>query len=231
MKLSVIVPVYNEARTIELILDKVRDVDVAALGFDKEIIVVDGASIDGTRELLEAEEAKGDTRVIFQEKRNGRGGGLKAGLATATGDYVIFQDADLELDPADYPAMLEPIRSGEAQVVFGSRFLNGKPIMTPLQYLGNRVITAAVNLLYRSRLTDVETCYQVFPRSILGSMTIHANDFAFTVELTVKILKAGFDIREIPIRYIPRGRSEGKKIYWGDGFASLYTLVKYRFID
>ncbi|MCX7049695.1 MAG: glycosyltransferase family 2 protein [Candidatus Sumerlaeota bacterium] len=229
MKLSVIIPVYNEHRTIELLLDRVRAVDIQA---DKEIIVVDGRSIDGTRELLRAQEtARGDLRVIYQETRNGRGGALKEGIAIATGDVVLFQDADLELDPEDYPALLEPISSGKARVVFGSRFLEGRPIMTLLQYLGNRAVTEAVNLLYRARLTDVETCYQVFPREVLQAMRIHANDFAFTVELTVKILKAGYKIQEIPIRYVPRGRSEGKKVRWADGFASLYTLAKYRFMD
>ena len=229
MKLSVIIPVYNEHRTIELILDRVRAVDIQA---DKEIIVVDGASIDGTRELLQAQEtACGDLHVIYQKTRNGRGGALKEGIAVATGDVVLFQDADLELDPEDYPALIEPIRTGKSRVVFGSRFLEGRPIMTPLQYLGNRVVTEAVNLLYRAHLTDVETCYQVFPRDVLQGMRIHANDFAFTVELTVKILKAGYQIQEIPIRYVPRGRSEGKKVRWADGFASLYTLAKYRFMD
>lgn len=226
MKLSVIVPVFNERRTIDLILEKVRAVDV-----DKEIIVVDGDSFDGTKELLENQEAHADTRVIYQARRNGRGGALKEGIAAATGDVVIFQDADLELDPADYPALLAPIVEGTADVVFGSRFLEGRPIMTPLQYVGNRTITACVNLLYGARLTDVETCYQVFPREILQAMRIEANDFAFTVELTCKILKTGHTIKEIPIRYIPRGRAEGKKIYWADGFASLYTLVKHRFTD
>lgn len=229
MKLSVIVPVFNERRTIALILEKTRAVE---LGMEREIIVVDGDSFDGTKEILQKEEAEhADTRVIYQSERNGRGGALKEGIEAATGDVIIFQDADLELDPEDYPALLAPILDGSAPVVFGSRFLEGKPIMTPLQYFGNRVVTEMVNLLYRARLTDVETCYQVFPRKVFDRLTIHANDFAFTVELTVKIVKAGYRIREIPIRYIPRGRAEGKKIRWADGFASLWTLVKYRFMD
>ncbi len=226
MKLSVIVPVYNERRTIELLLQKVRAVPI-----DKEIIVVDGHSIDGTIDLLRAQERQPDTRVIYQPRRNGRGSALKEGIALARGEFLIFQDADLELDPNDYPALLAPLERGEADVVFGSRFLQGRPPMTFLQYWGNRVINKAVNLLYGTRLTDVETCYQVFRRELISGMTIHNNDFAFTVELTVKLIKAGHRIVEIPITYIPRGRAEGKKIYWKDGFVSLWTLVKYRIVS
>ena len=225
-KLSVIVPVFNERRTISLILERVRAVPI-----DKEIIVVDGASFDGTRELLAEEECKPDTRVIYEPERQGRGHAIKEGLKVARGEIVIFQDADLELDPADYPALIEPLDNGVCDVVFGSRFLEGRPHMTFLQYWGNRVMNAAVNLLYGTRLTDVETCYQVFRRQAIEGMELRNNDFAFTVELTVKLIKQKHKIREIPIRYIPRGRLEGKKIYWGDGFASLWTLIKYRFVD
>ncbi|OPZ05539.1 MAG: Undecaprenyl-phosphate mannosyltransferase [candidate division BRC1 bacterium ADurb.BinA292] len=224
MKLSVIIPVFNERRTIALILEKVRAVPI-----DKEIIVVDGASFDGTRDILKQEETRPDTRVIYEPERRGRGRAIKEGLKAATGDIVIFQDADLELDPADYPALIAPLERGECDVVFGSRFLHGRPLMTFLQYWGNRVINAAVNLLYGTRLTDVETCYQVFRREVVQGMELENNDFAFTIELTVRLIRAGHPIREIPIRYIPRGRLEGKKIYWADGFAALWTLVKYRF--
>lgn len=225
MKLSVIVPVYNERRTIDLLLQKVR-----AVAIEKEIIVVDGHSIDGTVEILREQEKYPDTRVIYQSRRNGRGSAIKEGLAVAQGEYVIFQDADLELDPNDYPALLDPLARGEADVMFGSRFLQGRPRMSFPQYWGNRVINGAVNLLYGTKLTDVETCYQVFRRQLIAGLKIHNNDFAFTVELTVKLIKAGHRIREIPITYIPRGRAEGKKIYWMDGFVSLWTLVKYRFL-
>ena len=228
MKLSVIVPVYNEVRTIDLILEKVRRSPV-----DKEIIVVDGASQDGTVEKLREQEKFDDTRVIYQKTRKGRGNALKVGMKQARGELIIFQDADLELDPEDYPALVAPILNDEADVVFGSRFLGGKPVMTPLQYAGNKVINFFVNLLFRPelgrrRLTDVETCYQVFRRECVKGLTVKNNEFAFTVELTAKFIKAGHRLAEIPIAYYPRGRAEGKKIYWGDGFASLWTLFLVR---
>jgi glycosyltransferase involved in cell wall biosynthesis len=225
MKLSVIVPVFNEQRTIAIILDKVR-----AVPLEKEIIVVDGGSFDGTRDVLREEEQRPDTRVVYEPARRGRGRALKEGLAIATGEIVIFQDADLELDPSDYPALVAPLLAGEADVVFGSRFLQGRPLMTFMQYWGNRIVNVGVNLLYGTQLTDVETCYQVFRREAIAGMTLDNNDFAFTVELTVKLIKSGYRLREIPIKYIPRGRMEGKKIYWGDGFWAVWTLVKYRFM-
>lgn len=224
-RLSVIVPVFNERRTIQLILEKVRAVPI-----DKEIIVVDGGSFDGTRELLELEEGRDATRVIYEPRPRGRGAAIKEGLAVAQGEIVIFQDADLELDPAEYPDLIAPLDRGQCDVVFGSRFLAGRPMMTFLQYWGNRVINIAVNRLYGTRLTDVETCYQVFRREAVRDLELVNNHFAFTVELTVKLIKRGYRIEEIPIAYIPRGRLEGKKIYWGDGFASLWTLIKYRFV-
>lgn len=168
--------------------------------------------------------------MIYQTTKRGRGSAIKDGLKVTSGDIVIFQDADLELDPNDYPALLNPIEEGVAQVVFGSRFLNNTPRMGLLQFWGNKLINVLVNLLYNTKLTDVETCYQVFRRELLQDIKLKNNDFAFTVELTVKLIKAGYEILEIPIHYIPRGRAEGKKIYWRDGFASIWTLVKYRFI-
>ena len=227
MKLSVIVPVYNEKRTIQLILEKVREVPIS-----KEIIVVDGNSIDGTREILKEEEHKPDTRVIYMPHRCGRGLALKIGIENVKGDVIIFQDADLELDPADYPALLKPIEDGNAKVVFGSRFLGKSDgYMSFFQRLGNKVLTGLVNLLYGTRLTDVETCYQVFPKEALKDIIIKGDEFNFTIELTVKLLKKKYPVTEIPITYIPRGREEGKKIRWRDGFESIYTLFKYRFVD
>ena len=192
--------------------------------------------LSSTVDILKREEQSSDTRVIYQQRRRGRGNALKAGIKLARGEVVIFQDADLELDPNDYPALLEPITNNRADVVFGSRFLRGKPKMTFLQYWGNKVINWAVNLVYRPELkriwlTDVETCYQVFRRECFKDLKIRNNDFAFTVELTVKLVKRGYRIEEIPISYFPRGRAEGKKIYWSDGFVSLWTLIKTRFVE
>jgi len=227
---SVLVPVLNEHRTIELLLEKVRAVPI-----DMEIIVIDGNSEDGTKEILQKEKKRAGTRVIFQNERKGRGNALKVGIKAAKGEYVIFQDADLELDPNDYPALLEPLLSGQADVVFGSRFLNGPPRMTFLQYWGNKVINWSVNILYRRELkkfwlTDVETCYQIFRREAFDKFDIKNNNFAFTVELTVRLVLAGQRLAEIPISYFPRGRAEGKKVYWGDGVASLWTLLRIRFL-
>ena len=224
MKLSVIVPVYNEKRTIEVILDKVRRSPV-----EKEIIVVDGDSEDGTKEILREQRKYKNTTVIFQKIRNGRGGALKEGIKVATGDIVIFQDADLEVDPDDYPRLIKPIEEGKADVVFGSRFLEDKPKMRFLQYWGNYILNLMVNIFYNQKLTDVETCYQVFKREIIKDIEMKNNDFAFTIELTIKLIKAGYKILEIPISYIPRGRAEGKKIYWKDGFVSIWTILKYKF--
>jgi len=231
MKVSVIVPVYNEVRTIDLILEKVRRSPVS-----KEIIVIDGNSEDGTVEKLKEQEKFKDTRVIYQKARKGRGNALKVGMKKAKGDVIIFQDADLELDPDDYPALLKPIEDGDADIVFGSRFLRGRPNMTFLQYWGNMAVNFWVDLLYRkeldeSKLTDVETCYQVFRRKCIRGIRIKNNNFAFTVELTARFILSGYNIEEIPISYFPRGKAEGKKIYWGDGVASLWTLLKIRLLS
>lgn len=222
MKLSVIIPVYNEVRTIATVLEAVRRVPI-----EKEIIVVDGHSTDGTRELLE-KDSDPATRMILQSVRNGRGGALREGMDAATGDVIIFQDADLELDPSCYPDLLVPISRGETDVVFGSRFLRGRPTMTFLQYWGNKVVNFVLNLFWGTHLTDVETCYQMFRRRAVDGLTFERNDMAFTIELTLKLVRAGQNIIEVPITYHPRGKAEGKKLYWADGFISLWVLVKYR---
>jgi glycosyltransferase involved in cell wall biosynthesis len=162
--------------------------------------------------------------------RNGRGGALRDGMAIATGDVIVFQDADLELDPSCFPRLLEPIEIGAADVVFGSRFLQGRPNMTLLQYWGNRTVTETLNLLWRAKLTDVETCYQMFRRDVIHNLQFDRRDMSFTVELTLRLLKTGARITEVPVDYEPRTHTEGKKLYWGDGFVSLWVLVKYRIL-
>jgi glycosyltransferase involved in cell wall biosynthesis len=226
VKVSVIIPVYNEVDTIGELLERVRNSPL-----EKEIIVVDGNSTDGTRELLREEEKKGDLRVIYQPRRNGRGAAIKEGAAQATGEILIFQDADLELDPAEYPKLIAPIVSGKYKVVFGSRFL-GKGFIFGMgiaSYLANIFLTALTNILFRGYLTDVETCYQIMLADVFREMDVRSNDFNFTIELTLKLLKSKYRIREIPVNFIPRRAIHGKKIHWRDGFASLWLILKFRF--
>lgn len=223
MKLSVIIPCYNEVNTLATVIRAVRQVPI-----EKEIIVVDGNSTDGTREVLEAEAAAGDVRPIYQTVKDGRGGALRQGLEAAAGDVIVFQDADLELDPACFPDLLEPIRAGRADIVFGSRFLRGRPNMTFLQYWGNKGVNWTLNLLWATRLTDVETCYQMFRREAVEGLTFDRNDMSFTVELTLRLVRSRLRIAEVPVKYQPRTQEEGKKLYWADGFISLWVLVRYR---
>lgn len=221
--LSVIIPVYNEAATLATVLQAVRAVPV-----DLEIIVVDGQSTDGTRDILEAEEQAGDLTVIYQRERNGRGAALQEGMAVAQGEIIVFQDADLELDPSCFPSLLAPITGGAADVVLGSRFLNGRPNMTPFQYWGNRVVTDLLNLFWATRITDAETCYQVFRRQAVEDMTFDRKDMSFTIELLLRLIREQCRLAEVPVSYTPRTADEGKKLYWADGFISLWVLIKYR---
>ncbi len=222
-RLSVIIPVYNEAATLATVLDAVR-----AVPLDMEIVVVDGNSTDGTKAILEREEQRGDLRVIYQRNKNGRGGALQEGMAAATGDVIVFQDADLELDPSCFPDLVRPIQHDVADVVFGSRFLRGRPRMTFFQYWGNRTVTGLLNLFWHTRLTDAETCYQVFKRDTIKGMRFDRSDMSFTVELTLRFIRARCRITEVPVDYFPRSHAEGKKLYWADGFVSLWVLIRYR---
>lgn len=224
MKLSIIIPCWNERATIATVLDRVRTVPI-----EKEIIVVDGNSDDGTVEVLREQEKRGDVVVIYQPARNGRGMALRDGLARATGDAAVFQDADLELDPAELPRLLEPLARNEADVVLGSRFLQGKPRMTFLQYWGNRCVTITLNLLHGTHLTDVETCYQLFRPAAVKNEEFRCRHFTFTVEILIRFIKLKQRIVEVPVSYNPRTVEEGKKLYWKDGFESLWVIVKERF--
>ncbi len=223
MKLSVVIPVYNEAKTIRQILDKVDAVDV---GIEKEIVLVDDCSSDGTREILK--ELK-QYKVIFHEVNKGKGASVRTGIENSKGDIIIIQDADLEYDPNDYVKLLKPILNGDTKVVYGSRFLGREPTEILSHYIGNKLLTFITNLLYNSKITDMETCYKVFRREILNGITLKSNRFEFEPEITSKILKKGYKIMEIPINYKVRGYDEGKKITILDGVSALYYIIKYRF--
>jgi len=225
MKISIIIPVFNEAATIGEVLDRVRSSPL-----DTEIIVVDDGSTDGTREIL-SQQQTGDTVVVFHKQNQGKGRAIRTGLSHASGDYVLIQDADLEYDPADYELLLRPILRGKATVVYGSRFLGEHKAMLFWHSVGNRLLTLVTNLLYDSTLTDMETCYKVFPTSLIKSIPLRAQRFDFEPEITAKVLKRGYRIYEVPISYAGRELNEGKKISWRDGFPALVALIKYRFRD
>jgi glycosyltransferase involved in cell wall biosynthesis len=224
LKLSIIIPARNEKQTVAELLRRVRAVDV---GMEKEIIVVDGSN-DETREILERERGDG-TVVIFEEKPRGKGAAIRRGLSIAQGDVILFQDADLELDPSQYPELLAPVQSGEAEVVYGSRFAQGRGKTRLMSYAGNWVVTAATNLLFGGRLTDVATCYKVFRRRAVEGIKLECNGFDLDIEITAKLLKAGHRIVEVPVRYEPRTNAEGKKLRWRSGFGVLTALVRCRF--
>jgi glycosyltransferase involved in cell wall biosynthesis len=224
--LSVIMPVYNERETLSEILAQVRAVDL-----EKEIVVVEDGSTDGTRAILREEEKKGDLKVFYHEANKGKGAAVRTGLQHASGDVIIIQDADLEYDPREYPRLLKPILEGEAEVVYGSRSLVFKETMFFLQSLGNKIVTLATNLLYGIALSDMETCYKVFRAEVIKSIPLHSRRFEFEPEITAKLLKRGYRIHEVPISYKGREYHEGKKLTWRDGITALWTLLKYRFVD
>jgi glycosyltransferase involved in cell wall biosynthesis len=225
MKLSIVIPCYNEVRTIRAIVDRVRAAPVA----EKEIIIVDDCSRDGTRDLLRAEIAPLVDRVIYHDVNQGKGAALRTGFAAATGDVVIVQDADLEYDPNEYPRLLAPIESGRADVVFGSRFAGGDAhrVVYFWHMVGNKFLTLLSNMLTNLNLTDMETCYKVFKREVLRRIVIEENRFGFEPEITAKVSRLGVVIYEVGISYYGRTYKEGKKIGWRDGFRALYSILKY----
>jgi len=225
MKLSVVVPCYNERATIEAVVDAVRSAPVEAV----EIIVVDDGSTDGTRELLKAKPSGWVDNIVLQEGNFGKGAALRTGFQNATGDIVIVQDADLEYDPSEYPILLEPILENRADVVFGSRFLGGRPhrVVYFWHMVGNRFLTLLSNMFTNLNLTDMETCYKVFRREFLYGITIEENRFGFEPEITAKVAKAGCRVFEVGISYNGRTYEEGKKIGWRDGVRAVYVIVKH----
>lgn len=225
MKLTVVIPCYNERSTIAALLDAVA----AAAPADKEIVVVDDASSDGSRELLEGALRSRIDVLISHERNRGKGAALRTGFAAASGDVVIVQDADLEYDPNEYSRLIEPIVRGEADVVYGSRFLErrGAPASSLWHRAGNRLLTIASNAFTGLRLTDMETCYKAFRRDVIRSVEIEEDRFGFEPEITAKIAAAGRRIQEVAISYRPRGYGEGKHIGWRDGVRALFCIAKY----
>ncbi|MBU0686812.1 MAG: glycosyltransferase family 2 protein [Candidatus Margulisbacteria bacterium] len=225
MKLSIIIPVYNEQNTLLEILKRVQ-----ALDLNKEIIIVDDYSTDRTREIL-SKYKEANTKIILQSKNQGKGAAIREGIKMAGGDYVIIQDADLEYNPQEILKLIKLVIDGQAQVVYGSRF-KGKHVFRSLShYLGNKLLTLITNLLYRTTLTDMETCYKLIPTDLIKQIPLRANRFDFEPEITAKILKRGYKITEVPISYDSRTFAQGKKISWKDGFAAIYALIKYKFKD
>jgi glycosyltransferase involved in cell wall biosynthesis len=230
MKLTVVVPVFNEKATVESVLRLVAGVDA---GMEKEIIAVDDGSTDGTRDVLArlGPDLK-CVRVLMHERNMGKGAALRTGFGAATGDVVIVQDADLEYDPREYKAILAPIVDGRADVVYGSRFIGGGPhrVLYYWHCLGNSFITTFSNMMTNLNLTDVEVCYKALRREVLRGIVLVENRFGFEIEITAKVARGNWRIYEVPVSYHGRRYEEGKKITWRDGFAALWCILKYKFV-
>jgi glycosyltransferase involved in cell wall biosynthesis len=231
VKLSIIIPVYNEEQTISEVVERVRAVDLGDI--EKEIIITNDGSSDGTRSSIDSSRWASDSRIrTYDNPINvGKGGAVRIGLKYATGDILLIQDADLELDPEEYGGLLAPILAGRADVVYGSRFLKPSSRISLRTRIANRGLTTLTNILFGGKLTDMETAYKVFRREVLTGITLRCVGFDFEPELTAKLLRAGRTIVEVPVRYNPRRVTEGKKIRWTDGIDAVYALLKCRFAD
>ncbi len=227
MKLSVIIPVYNEEKTILSILNKVQALDI----IKKEIIIVNDGSNDNTKNILEKIKNK-NVKIFHHIKNQGKGAAIRTGITKTTGDIIIIQDADLEYDPTDYGKLLSPMINKGASVVYGTRMLSlSKKDMQTMHYFGNRFLTFITNVLYGSKISDMETCYKVFKSEVIKNINLRATGFDFEPEITAKLLKKEYKIYEVPIKFKPRSFTEGKKITWFDGLKAVYYLIKYRFFD
>ncbi|BCS35197.1 glycosyl transferase [Luteitalea sp. TBR-22] len=227
MRLTVVIPVYNEVHTLLHLIERVQ-----AVAVEKDIVLVDDCSTDGTRDLLRGTTFPPNVRVLYHERNQGKGAALRTGFTAATGDVVIIQDADLEYDPEEYPKLLKPIAEGKADVVFGSRFAGGEThrVLYFWHSLGNKFLTLCSNAFTNLNLTDMETCYKVFRREVLQQITVEENRFGFEPEITAKVAKLRVRIYEVGISYSGRTYEEGKKIGWRDGVRALWCIVKYNWL-
>jgi glycosyltransferase involved in cell wall biosynthesis len=227
LKLSIVIPIYNERETLETLIAKVNAVD-----YEKEIILIDDFSTDGTREILNKYENKEGFKVLYHNHNQGKGAALRTGFSSVNGDIIIIQDADLEYNPADYGTLIEPIMDGRADVVYGSRFLGGPHrVLFFWHSIGNMVLTTLSNMLTNVNLTDMETGYKVFTKKVNDTLTFKCNRFGFEPEFTAKVARNNFRIFEVPISYNGRDYSEGKKITWKDGVAAIWYIFKFRFTN
>lgn len=224
--ISIVVPVYNEARTVASVIERLIAIDLPA---PREILVVNDGSTDGTREVLNQVTERPELRIIHAEKNGGKGSAIRIGFANASGTIVAIQDADLELDPAQLAELVTPILDGRTRIVYGSRFLAGRPNAPWLSIAANQVLTGVTNVLFGGRLTDMETCYKVMTADLAKSLNLESNRFDIEPEITAKLLRSGHSILELPIRFEPRSRAQGKKIGWRDGVRAIQVLLKYRF--
>jgi len=228
MKLSIIIPVFNEEKTLEEIVRRVLAVGLP--GVKKEIIIIDDRSTDGTGETLEKiKKEYPEFKIYYHQQNQGKGAAVRTGLKQATGDYILIQDADLEYDPRDIPRLLKPVQEKKAEVVYGSRFTGEHRNMFFWHMMGNKLLTFTTNLLYNTTLSDMEVCYKLFSKDSLKGVVLKENRWGFDPEITTKVLKKGIRIYEVPISYSGREFSEGKKIFWKDGLKILWVLIKYKF--